>query len=256
MTSLSRLKDVGEKGWRYMLGALEHPLEIPLLVKLAMQGVHVGEFRKFSQRWIRESGIKTVLDIGANTGQFSSAVRAVLPEATIYAFEPLPDCYEELKRRLANHGRFHGFCVAVGDTEGTAEFWRCRFSKSSSILPMADLHRRAFPWTASTLRTTVPVATLDSYAGKLDLKHTVLLKIDVQGYEERVIRGAAHVLDQVDLILVEVSFQPLYEGQGRFEDVYSLLSRSGFSYCGNMDQLFSPLDGRVLQADAFFVRRA
>lgn len=47
VTSLSRLKDVGEKGWRYLLGALERPSEIPHLLKLVAQGVHIGEFRNW-----------------------------------------------------------------------------------------------------------------------------------------------------------------------------------------------------------------
>src|SRR5690348_18407521 len=124
MTDPARLKDVGEKGWRYFLGTLERPLEIPLLLKLVAQGVHVGEYRKLEQQWIREMNVATVVDVGANTGQFSSAARAVLPGAAIYAFEPLPDCFPKLRTRVRGTGRFAAFQVALGDSTGTVDLRR------------------------------------------------------------------------------------------------------------------------------------
>jgi hypothetical protein len=60
----------------------------------------------------------------------------------------------------------------------------------------------------------------------------------------------------VDYVLVEVSFRPLYEGQATFHRVYEILLGSGFSYAGSMDQLLSPVDDTVLQADALFLRQA
>lgn len=255
MLSLSRLKDVGEKAWHYILGALERPLEIPLLLKLVTQGVHIGEYRKLGQRWIRDMNIETVVDVGANTGQFSSAVRAVLPGVAIYAFEPLPDCCTKLTARLGVDGHFTAFQVALGDSDGTTEFRRSSFAKSSSILRMTELHRGAFPWTASETLISVPVARLDDYLNKIELKPNILLKIDVQGYENRVLRGAPRFLDHVSLVIVEVSFQPLYDKQATFEEVHEILVHSGFLYRGVIDQLLSPIDGTVLQADAIFLRQ-
>ena len=96
--------------------------------------------------------------------------------------------------------------------------------------------------------------TLDDCLGRVQLVPRVLLKLDVQGYEDRVLRGGIRILQRVDYVLTEVSFCPLYDGQASFGEVYDLLLKSGFSYAGNLDQLASPLDGRILQADALFVR--
>ena len=81
-----------------------------------------------------------------------------------------------------------------------------------------------------------------------------LLKIDTQGYELEVLKGAARTLDRIDYILVETSFVPLYEGQANFRDVYAFLTGHGFEYAGSFEQMMSPLDGTVLQADGLFVR--
>ena len=90
----------------------------------------------------------------------------------------------------------------------------------------------------------------------MDLKSKVLLKLDVEGYEERALAGSAAVLSHVDYVLLEVSFQKLYEGQAEFERIHTLLVDHGFQYAGNMDQVLSPMDESVTIADALFVRRA
>jgi hypothetical protein len=70
-----------------------------------------------------------------------------------------------------------------------------------------------------------------------------------------VLKGSAQILKQVDYVLVEVSFRPLYEGQAVSSQVFDFLLESGFSYAGNLEQLLSPHDDSVLQADALFVRQ-
>ena len=82
----------------------------------------------------------------------------------------------------------------------------------------------------------------------------ILLKIDVQGYEDQVILGATRIMQQVDSIMIEMSFQPLYQGQPLFDEIYQLLISKGFTFAGNMDGLFSPLDGSILQSDGIFIR--
>ena len=256
MKSLVRIKDLTQKAWKYLLISLERPLQLPSLFVYGLKGVHVGEFLKLNSPWIKQAGIKTIIDVGAHAGEFASAVRAILPDARIYAFEPLPDCYDKLQKKFAHLDSFRAFNVAIGDKCGQVTFWRSSFSKASSALPMAKLHQQAFPWSARMDPLTVQMKTLDDYLGELEIKPKVLLKLDVQGYENRVLRGGVQILKWVDYLLVEVSFRPLYDGQPSFDEVYEFLVEAGFSYGGNLDQLFSPLDNSILQADALFVRNA
>jgi predicted RNA methylase len=74
--------------------------------------VHVGEFVKINQPWIKQAGVRTVIDIGAHNGEFSAAIRVLLPSAQVYAFEPLPDSYEKLRAKFEGDARCRGvsFC--------------------------------------------------------------------------------------------------------------------------------------------------
>ena len=120
---------------------------------------------------------------------------------------------------------------------------------------MSDLHKNAFPYTKNTAKETVEVRTLDSVLPQLQLRKNVLAKIDVQGYELDVLRGAEETLAQVDMLILETSFYELYLGQPLFEEVYRYMKEKGFSYRGNFEQVNSAVNGEVLQADAIFVRK-
>ena len=255
MNRSGRARDLTQKAWKYALSAVERPQHIPHLLSSILKGAHLGDLLNLNQRWLKRAGIGTVIDIGAHTGEFSSAIMVVLPGVSVYAFEPLSDCFDELANRFKKCPRYRAFQVALGERSGEVKFWRSSFSKSSSVLPMATLHRVTFPWSAVCSPITTRVETLDSFLGEMDLASRVFMKVDVQGYEDRVLKGAAIVLKQVDYVLVEVSFRPLYDGQATFYNICELLRRSGFCYAGSLDQLFSPADDTVLQADALFVRQ-
>lgn len=230
-------------------------VERPRLLMLPSQGVHLGEFLNLDTPWLRQAQIHTVLDVGANTGQFASAARAVLPHARIYSFEPLTDCYRQLKDRMSGADGFEAFNVSLGSEDGSTTFYRNAFTKSSSVLPITDLHRSAFAWTAQTTPVTVEMRCLDSFWDELVLQPHVLLKIDVQGFEDRVLLGGERVVRAAKYVMIETSFEPLHEGGASFERVYDIMVDYGFRYAGCMDQLESPIDGRILEADALFVRR-
>ena len=204
------------------------------------------------ERWLRNMQFRTVLDVGANTGQFVSEARKIAPGAFIYSFEPLRECFDALCAQQRDDARFKAFHVALGDEPGEVTMHRNDYSQSSSLLPMAELHKTAFPETRHSSPEKVQVKRLDDLAGELHLERPMLLKIDVQGFEAKVIAGATEVLRAADVIIVETGVEALYEGQALFDDVYRMLFERGFRYRGNHNQLLSPHDGRVLQADAFF----
>lgn len=206
------------------------------------------------RQWLHSRGITTVIDVGSCTGAFAYAMRTILPQAHIYSFEPLKDNFDQLVSNLSAPGHFQAFNTAIGDRQGELAFHRSAFSPSSSALEMGDLHRRAFPHTAETTTLSVPVAPLDDFLDQMTLAPKVMLKVDVQGYEDAVLRGADQTLQQVDLIEIEVSHQPLYEGQVLFDGIYHMLRQAGFHFAGELDNMLSPLDGSILQSDALFLR--
>ncbi len=204
--------------------------------------------------WLVKHNITTVLDVGANTGQFAKMVHKTLPHATIFSFEPIEECYQKLIKNMADVPRFHAFNFGLGDSDDEMEMHVNDFTPSSSLLPMADLHIRAYPYTAKTHGEKVRIRQLDIVAQELLLDGNVLVKIDVQGYEDKVIRGGQSVISQAKVLIVETTFQRLYDGQPLWKDIFDLLSNMGFSYMGNFHQMKSPLDGSVLQADSIFIK--
>lgn len=200
--------------------------------------------------WLRELDIRTVLDVGANDGQFARDIAGKLPDARVISFEPLRDVYEELRSKCPPP-RFRTYNLALGDEDSRTAIRRSRFSPSSSLLPMLALHSDAFPYTAEARTEEIEVRRLDSLG--LDIEPSLLVKLDVQGYEDRVVRGGRETISRAACVISEVSFEPLYEGQPLFDDINNLLKELGFTYHGNREQLLDPRDGRVLQADAIFM---
>jgi len=204
--------------------------------------------------YVASLDIKTVIDVGAHTGEFARMIKGVLPEAEIFSFEPLKAEFERLRQQMQNGAGFMAFNCAVGDRNETVEIHRSSYAQSSSLLPMAQLHKDAFPVSAGHTVEKVEVKRLDDVLRDYELKREILIKIDVQGYEDKVIGGAEQTIDKAKAIIIEVSFRELYEGQPLFQNIFQLLSEKGFRYFGNLYQLLSPVDGAPLQADALFVR--
>jgi hypothetical protein len=120
---------------------------------------------------------------------------------------------------------------------------------------MNALHKEAFPFTAEEVKEEIEVRTLDSFLGELELEKNVLLKIDVQGFEEQVLKGAVKTLDQVKMIIIELTFVQLYEGQPLFDPMYRTLTAMGFEYAGSSGQLLNPNDGTICQQNGIFIKR-
>lgn len=236
------------------LNILSYLAENPTYFKLYGKGINFEVLKALDKIWIRSLNIKTIIDIGANIGQFSLIAQALFPKSQIYAFEPLPECFVKLNERMSHLKNFNSFNVALGDKSGELEFEQNKFSASSSFLKMLDTHKKLFPQTSSTEIVKVRIEQLDNFQNQIEITDPLLIKIDVQGYEELVIRGGEKIIKQAKVIIIETSFQPLYEGQCLFKEIYSYLDKLGFAYHGVIYQLSSPNDERILQADCIFIK--
>lgn len=205
--------------------------------------------------WLREWKIRTVLDIGANVGQFASQMHRLLPDARMYSFEPLPDCYRQLLQKMEQVETFRAFNFALGDRNGREQIYRNDFTPSSSLLPMDGQLAQSFPFAATATPQQIEIRRLDDLAEELALEQPILMKIDVQGMEDKVLLGAENVLALTSILIVETSFRTLYRGQALFDGIYRLLGERGFTFMGSEHNIRDPKDGRVLQADSVFMRQ-
>lgn len=210
-------------------------------------------FQMMQRLQTEEVGFRTIIDGGANVGQFARAALETFPEARLVAFEPLPEVAATLRKNLRDCNRVTVVESALGAGSGSLTFHRNAYSLSSSALPLHDNHKEAFPEATEAETIEVPVGTLDQLLGDVDIESPSLLKLDLQGFEIPAFEGASKTLEVVDYVLVETAFKPLYEGEALFPELHAYLEGRGFRFLRPLDVLEGP-DGTIVQMDALFVR--
>jgi FkbM family methyltransferase len=205
---------------------------------------------------LNQSPIRSIIDVGAHEGEFARKALDTFPEAHFYCFEPLPESFKRLEtwasRRM--HGRAALFNVALGEREESIEmFLHLEQTDCSSILESTPFEEKRYPSAKTMIQ--VRQSTLDTMAKSFSppLRKEILVKLDVQGYESRVINGGRETLLQARACLVEVSLDMLYKGQATFKELLLMLDQLGLRYAGNMTQV-NALDGHVVYIDALFIR--
>lgn len=192
----------------------------------------------------------TVIDVGANKGQFSSFARVQWPEARILAFEPLPRPAARYRKLLG--ARAELFTCALGGEDQRMEMHVASRADSSSLLALGDLQKSIYHMDQVD---TIPVEVrrLDRVLAGLVVA-PALLKIDVQGFEFEVLRGVGDLVNVIDWIYVETSFVELYSGQRLHHEVADLLIQLGYQQ--TVEHNVTMHSDRKVQADFLFTKRA
>ncbi|KRA39450.1 hypothetical protein ASD81_08185 [Nocardioides sp. Root614] len=216
------------------------------------RGVFTGQVN----RTLQSRGIDTVLDIGANVGQYGLGLRRAGYEGRIISCEPLSGAYAELSGRAARDATWHTVNSAVGAESGEVDINVSANSYSSSILGMTQAHLDGAQDSAYVAVERVAVTTVAQLADQFDVTPgRTLLKIDTQGYETEVLAGAGDLLPRFDALQLEMSFVELYEGQHLAESMIEVLRGHGYRL-QSLEPGFSDPSGRLLQCDVLVVRSA
>jgi FkbM family methyltransferase len=195
----------------------------------------------------------TVLDVGANRGQFALFALHRFPRARLVCFEPLIDARRTLTKVVGGNPRVRIEACAVGAAEASLPMNVARSDDSSSLLSPTPLQLSSFPGTASVGSVEVSVRRLDDVVGRALLDTPILLKIDVQGFELEVLKGAENLLADGCDVLVECSFSELYAGQPLADEVICELFSRGLRLRG-IFSITKDADGVPLQGDLLFAR--
>lgn len=205
---------------------------------------------------LAHEAIDAVLDVGANSGQYGRMLRAEGFGGPILSFEPLPEPHALLHEAAAADPLWRiAPPMALGDAAGSVVVERSAESDMSSILPQTPLLRRLSPSSAVLERIEVPCARLDALGDLLDPGWRRLhLKIDVQGYEPRVLDGAAGLLPRIRTIQLELALQPVYAGERDWLSMIGRLAALGFAPALVLPGYFERKIARMLQIDMVFCR--
>jgi FkbM family methyltransferase len=230
-----------------------------ILLRMGLDIVRLARQPEYTLLGLRHRPFRTVLDVGASTGQFASQMHTIYPQAQVYAFEPLPEPFKALDSKAhANiDGRLLAFNMALGDRNGRIDmFQHVDHSPSSSILRSTTVNSELYPVTRHQAPTSVELRTLDGILAEMSLPllPPVLIKLDVQGYEEHVIRGGQEAFRGASACIVEVNLDELYAGQAEFARLVVLLKNLGHCYAGSLRQRYAQ-DGHVVFFDAVFTKK-
>lgn len=199
--------------------------------------------------------IGTLIDVGANVGQFSLLTRTLHPSALIYAFEPLATPADRFESVFRGDNSTRLYRYAAAETAGSATINISARTDSSSLLPISNLQNQIFPGTTQLTTAEIQTCRIDDALNNVAIVDPLLIKLDVQGFELAALKGMPNMLDRASMVYLEVSFKELYTGQPSAHDVVAWLSSHGFRLAG-ANNLVSADDGTSVQADFLFHRAA
>lgn len=202
------------------------------------------------KRLIERHGIKAVIDIGANAGQYGLNLREHGYAGEILSYEPLPVPFAQLRELAARDKSWKAENKAVSNESGSLEMNVARNSVSSSLLKMESRHMDAAP--DSAIVSTLSVNTISLRDILKPLTGPVMVKADTQGYEYPVLQSAGELLQSVALLELELSLVELYKGQKLFRELDAFLLGQGFSLVSMDDGFFDEQRGELLQLDAIY----
>lgn len=198
-----------------------------------------------------KANLETVVDIGANRGQFALAVRRWAPKARIVSFEPLNDAAITFRNVFLKDSRVILHQAAIGPWAGEAAIHVAAADDSSSLLPISPLQVRLFPGTGEIRTEKIKVARLSDYVIPEEIDPPAMLKLDVQGYELEALRGCEELLPRFSYIYAECSFVELYTGQALVDEIIAWLRERGWCLDGIFNMTYDR-KGKSVQADFIF----
>lgn len=206
---------------------------------------------------IAERAIDSVVDVGANEGLFARRLRDEGFSGRIISFEPLSRAFVLLESASALDPDWECVRLALGATTGKKSLNVARNLASSSFLPMDRGLPEAEPRLAYIGREECSVSTLDALAADLfRARERLYLKLDVQGFELEVLRGAEATLDRVLALEAELSLTMVYEGAPLMDEVVAYLAERDYALLQTEPAYVHPRTRETLQVNGLFVRRS
>lgn len=204
----------------------------------------------------KDRDIDLVIDVGANKGQFAGSLFEHGYTGTVISFEPLQEEHEYLIKESAKYSNWEtAERCALGDTEGRMEINVSENKVSSSLLDILPAATQADPSAGYTGREEVDVRRLDKVLKeRIHTYSNPFLKIDVQGFEEKVLKGASGIMDRITGIHIELSLVPLYKDEPVLTDMLESIGLLGFSLYDMETGFRDHQSGRLLQADVLFLK--
>ena len=220
---------------------------------------HPGSLAAHLKRLFPKLGIDCVLDVGAHTGEYGRFLREVVGYGGhIVSFEPLLGSFETLARVSERDPDWIAHRLALGDWDGETTLRVTRGTVFSSFLAPSTYARQRFGEGVEIERMeTVPVRRLDGALREVlgeEGPSRIFLKIDVQGSERSVVRGAHGCLQRIIALQTESAVRSTYQGAPRLWELMPELEERGFRLTGLFPVSLDRRDLSLVEVDAVAVR--
>lgn len=178
------------------------------------EGNQVTGERYFLQYLQKKMKLTTVFDVGANTGEYCKDIRTYFPETQIYAFEPHPKTYAMLTKNVAKK-QFHPFQVALGEKKGKIKLWDfaedAELKHTQPTSTLASVHKDVISGLhkQKAMSFTVTLETVDHIVKQKKIDHIDLLKVDTEGSELSVLKGAEQTIREGKISLIQFEFNEM-----------------------------------------------
>ncbi|MEO7961988.1 MAG: FkbM family methyltransferase [Ginsengibacter sp.] len=221
-------------------------------------GFDVRRFPEGGQRrllkYLQTNDTNDCFDIGANTGQFALLLRSAGFKGNIFSFEPQTKAFENLERFAAADPKWKAYNIGLGNVDEKSIINLSKNSVSSSILDINKILTDTEPETEYISREEITILRLDSFLKEMNFSKKIFLKIDAQGYESKILEGLGDCFEAVYALQIELSCIPLYEGEKLFDEMKDFIESKGFFVSSLESGFADALTGRLLQAEAIFLR--
>ena len=194
----------------------------------------------------------TLIDAGAHHGCFTRTLANYCGIDRALLVEPQPTHADKLRRDFPTP-KYEVIQCALSNEFAEIELEINEFDATTSILPM-ERTSPDFRGIDVSVREKIKcqTQTLDSLVTKASLSAVDLLKIDVQGAEDKLLEGAKKTLEITSLVWCEVSFRPIYNGSAAFPTIYNRMCDAGFQLMA-LEPAYRSASGELLQADVLFL---
>lgn len=205
---------------------------------------------------LEKQQIDLVIDAGANEGQFAQQLRTIY-RGEILSFEPVSEPFRALSAAAARDPKWSAFQLGLGSSDAERVIGVSQSTVFSSLLTPNPFSAQRFGEHPKQVRhETIQMRRLDEFLLQSvpDMsRRRVLLKLDTQGYDTEVFRGAERILNRVFAVQSELSMLPIYDGMPKWTEAVSLYEEAGLAIAG----LFpvSRDQGAVIEYDCLLVRR-
>ena len=239
------------------------PITEPITSDVLKQFYPGGEWTRLSTGarsvWLKlhevfeTSKIQNILWVGGCDGEDAVLLNEAFPGREIHILEPVADSFQQLCANVAPYPNMHAWQVAAGAAEGELEMFVDEFRAASSLLPYAEITLEHFPFLGRQTRQKVKVRAVDDLVAEWGCNGIDFMFVDVQGFEDNVLRGGVKMLAGCRGVLIELSLQQFYSASSTFESVYDVLIQAGFKLRG-VTMAHRDARGIITQLDGLFLR--